>query len=242
MIRVTIWNEFYKPNDGKPAELSVYPNGIHGAIADFLTENDSEITVTTRTMHDKEFGFDNETLENTDVLLYWSHIVQDAIPDEIVERVQRYALSGMGLIVLHSGHASKLFRRLMGTNTNRLRWHEDALPCRIWKIDYAHPIAEGLDDYFELAHEETYGEHFDIPQPDDLVFVSWFPSGEVFRSGCTWHRGLGRVFYFQPGHETLESYYDKNVQKVICNAVRWAYRPNVGSYSYVTDETKAIVM
>ena len=245
MIRVTVWNEFHhKPNGGDPPELSVYPKGIHGAIADFLTEPAAEhgggITVTQRTMHDPEFGLDDETLRNTDVLIYWSHCMQAAIPDEIAARVQQYVLSGMGFIAVHSAHGSKVFARLMGTNTGKLRWHEEGLLCRVWNVNPAHPIAEGLDDHFDLEHEETYGERFDIPAPDELVFVSWFPSGEVFRSGCCWRRGLGRVFYFQPGHETFGSFYDANVQTVIRNAVHWAYRPNVGTYTFVTGETKAL--
>ena len=147
------------------------------------------------------------------------------VSDEIVERVYNRVMEGMGLIVLHSGHASKIFRKLMGTNTHKLRWREDGEMARFWVMDLAHPIVQGLEDHFDLPVEETYGEHCDIPKPDDLIFVTWVPGGEVFRSGCCWHRGLGRVFYFQPGHETCPSYHDKNVQLVITNAVRWAYRP-----------------
>jgi trehalose utilization protein len=66
-----------------------------------------------------------------------------------------------------------------------------------------------------------YGEHFDIPQPDQLVFISWFQGGEVFRSGCCWHRGKGKIFYFRPGHETFPIYYNEQVQRVIYNGVRW---------------------
>ena len=55
---------------------------------------------------------------------------------------------------------------------------------------------------------------------DNLVFISWHPGGEVFRSGCCFVRG-GRIFYFQPGHETFPIYYQPEIQTVITNAVRW---------------------
>ena len=80
----------------------------------------------------------------------------------------------------------------------------------------------GLGDHIVLEHEETYGEHFEIPQPDELIFISWFEGGEVFRSGCTFTRGKGHIFYFQPGHETFPIYHQPDIQKVITNAVRWA--------------------
>jgi len=210
---------------------------MHEAIAEFLN-SDSDFAARTATLMQPEHGLTEETLANTDVLLWWGHMCHSLVSDEVVDRVHRHVLEGMGLIVLHSAHASKIFGKLMGTRTGDLRWHEDGLINRVWVIDPAHPIAQGLDDHFDLTKEETYGEHFDIPRPDDLVFVSWFPSGEVFRSGCCWHRGLGRVFFFQPGHETSPTFYDKNVQLVISNAIRWAYRPSRGTY--VTGETKPL--
>ncbi len=225
MIRVTVWNEF-RHEKTEPKVAAIYPNGIHNAIAGFLKTNE-DISVRTATLDEPEHGLTEQVLEETDVLLWWGHMAHHLVSDEIVERVYNRVMQGMGLVVLHSGHASKIFRRLMGTNTHKLRWREDGEMVRLWVMDYAHPIAEGLGDYFELPIEETYGEHFDIPKPDDLIFVSWVPGGEVFRSGCCWHRGQGRVFYFQPGHETCPSYYDANVQRVIVNAVRWAYRPSV---------------
>jgi len=67
-----------------------------------------------------------------------------------------------------------------------------------------------------------YGEHFDIPDPDELLFISWFEGGEVFRSGAVWHRGRGRIFYFRPGHETYPIFHNTEVLKVLANGVRWA--------------------
>lgn len=237
MIRVTVWNE-YRHEKQDERVSAIYPNGIHGAIADALRQY-PDLEVRTATLDEPEHGLTQEVLDNTDVLTWWGHMAHHEVSDEIVERVYKRVMEGMGLIVLHSGHASKIFRKLMGTDTHLLRWREDGEMVRLWVMDLAHPIVEGLEDHFDLPIEETYGEHFDIPKPDDLIFVSWVPGGEVFRSGCTWHRGLGRVFYFQPGHETCPSYYDKNVQRVIANAVHWAYRPRP-VYQYVTGHTGAL--
>ena len=236
MIRVTVWNEF-RHEKQEPAIQAVYPDGIHAVIAGFLSQNE-DMTVRTATLDEPEHGLTQEVLDNTDVLTWWGHMAHHEVSDEVVERVKQRVLSGMGLVVLHSGHASKIFQSLMGTNTGNLRWREDGEMVRLWNMDPAHPITQGLGDYFELPLEETYGEHFDIPKPDDLLFVSWVPGGEVFRSGCCWHRGLGRVFYFQPGHESCPTYYDANVQKVITNGVRWAYRPQV--QEYVTGWTRPL--
>ena len=60
------------------------------------------------------------------------------------------------------------------------------------------------------------------------MLVSWFAGGEVFRSGCCFNRGHGRIFYFRPGHETYPTYYDENVIRVITNAVRWC-APTAGA-------------
>jgi len=220
MIRVTVWNEF-RHERIDPKVANIYPDGIHGAIAQYL-RGLPEIEVRTATLDEPEHGLRDNVLNNTDVLIWWGHMAHREVSDEIVEKVhRRIVLDGMGLIVLHSGHFSKIFKLLMGTTCN-LKWREAGEKERIWVINPGHPIAEGLGEYFELEHTEMYGEPFDIPQPDELVFVSWFKGGEVFRSGCCFIRGRGRVFYFRPGHETLPIYHDSNVLKVIGNAVRWA--------------------
>lgn len=236
MIQATVWNENYHEMEMSEVR-AIYPDGIHGAVAGALKAL-PDVQVRTATQEEPEHGLTEEVLQNTDVLFWWGHARHGQVADEIVDRVQKRVLEGMGLIVLHSGHASKIFQRMMGTRTYDLRWHEEGYMTRLWVMDPAHPIAQGLGDYFELPAEETYGEHFDIPKPDDLVFVSWFPSGEVFRSGCCWHRGLGRIFYFQPGHETFPIYHDKTVHKVLQNALYWAYRPETPSYC--TGHTKPL--
>jgi len=92
----------------------------------------------------------------------------------------------------------------------------------LWVVDPGHPIAVGIGAFVELGESEMYGEPFGVPPPDELVFVSWFQGGEVFRSGCCWRRGNGRVFYFSPGHQTNPIYHHPMIQRVIVNAVKWA--------------------
>lgn len=218
MIKVTVWNEyFHEKTEEKVAE--VYPNGIHNAIADFLKCDD--IVVRTATLDDPECGLTEEVLKDTDVLIWWGHLKHHEVPDEVVNRIRDNVLMGMGFIALHSAHHSKPFKALMGTSCN-LTWREDGDMERIWTINPAHPIAQGIGRYFELPHVETYGEPFGIPEPDEIVFMGWYEGGEVFRSGVTFHREKGRIFYFQPGHETFPTFFDANVQTIIRNAVRWA--------------------
>ncbi|NJD04281.1 MAG: trehalose utilization protein ThuA [Ruminiclostridium sp.] len=218
-IRVTMWNE-YRHEKKEENVAAVYPEGIHGAIADYLAA-DSECEVRTATLDEPEHGLTDEILDNTDVLIWWGHIAHSEVRDEIVEKLHKRVLCGMGLLVLHSGHHSKIFKRLMGTTCN-LKWREIGEKERLWVIEPNHPIAEGIEEYVELEHEEMYGERFDIPAPDALVFAGWFQGGEVFRSGCCFNRGYGKVFYFQPGHETYPTYHNQVILKIIKNAVRWA--------------------
>lgn len=227
-LNITVWNEFRheKLND-KVKEL--YPSGIHEAIASPLKK--AGHNVTTATLDQPDHGLSEDVLQKTDVLLWWGHMAHNEVDDEIVDRVQERVLAGMGLLVLHSGHHSKIFKRLMGTSCS-LRWREANEKERIWIVQPGHPVAAGLGPYFEIEETEMYGEHFDIPTPDDLVFISWFEGGEVFRSGCCYHRGQGKIFYFRPGHETLPIYYNENVQRVLNNAILWAAPTVTGSYPY----------
>lgn len=218
-IHVTVWNE-YRHEQKNENIRAIYPNGIHGAIADFLSKEDI-FEVRTATLDEPEHGLTDEVLNSTDVLIWWGHIAHGEVRDDIVEKVYQRVLNGMGLIVLHSGHFSKIFKKLMGTSCD-LKWREIGEKERIWVVEPGHPIAEGLGEYIEIPHEEMYGERFDIPAPDTLVFISWFEGGEVFRSGCCYYRGSGKIFYFRPGHETFPIYHQPEIQQVIKNAVRWA--------------------
>lgn len=231
-IHVTVWNE-YRHEQKNENIRAIYPNGIHGAIADFLSKEDI-FEVRTATLDEPEHGLTDEVLNSTDVLIWWGHIAHGEVRDDIVEKVYQRVLNGMGLIVLHSGHFSKIFKKLMGTSCD-LKWREIGEKERIWVVEAGHPIAEGLGEYIEIPHEEMYGERFDIPAPDTLVFISWFEGGEVFRSGCCYYRGSGKIFYFRPGHETFPIYHQPEIQQVIKNAVRWAApvggpNPNFGHH------------
>ena len=219
-----VWNEYiHEKIDERIAK--VYPNGIHGAIAEMLGR-DNEYNITTATLDMPECGLADNVLNNTDVLIWWCHCAHDKVPDEIAEKVRKRVLSGMGLIVLHSSHLSKPFVKLMGTCC-RSKWRENDEKECIWVIEPAHPIARNLPEYIELAQEETYGERFEVPTPDELVFISWFSGGEVFRSGCCYKCGLGKIFYFRPGHEEYPTFYREDITQILRNAVEWA-KPSDG--------------
>lgn len=221
-IRVTVWGEnVHETKNATVAET--YPERMHGTIAAALNAAEG-IEATTATLQEPEHGITPERLAETDVLIWWGHAAHGDVQDHVVERIAEAVWSGMGAIFLHSAHFSKPFKRLMGTPCN-LTWREAGERERLWLTSRNHPIAAGLPDHFELEYEEMYGEPFGVPEPMETVFVSWFQGGEVFRSGLTWKRGAGNVFYFRPGHETYPTYHDANVQTVIRNAVKWAYNP-----------------
>jgi len=222
-INVTVWNEFRHEQSNEEVR-KLYPKGMHAVIAEALSAA-GDMSVRTATLDEPEHGLTDETLNSADVLVWWGHTAHNEVSDDVVAKVRKRVLEGMGLIVLHSGHFSKIFKSLMGTNCS-LKWREAAEKERLWNIEPGHPITEGIGEYIELPNAEMYGERFDIPAPDKLIFVSWFEGGEVFRSGCCWDRGHGRVFYFRPGHETYPIFHNEQVIKVITNAVRWA-RPRV---------------
>jgi len=215
-MKVTVWNE-NKHEKEDPRVTELYPGGLHAYIASFVEAED--VQVRTATLDMPECGLTQEVLEDTDVLVWWGHMAHGEVPDEIVDRVQKRVLEGMGLVVLHSGHHSKIFKRLMGTTCN-LKWRDGARE-RIWTVQPNHPIAAGIPETFALEAEEMYGEPFGIPEPQEVIFMGWFNGGEVFRSGCTWVRGNGRIFYFQPGHETNPSFQNPYVQQIIRNGIKW---------------------
>ena len=215
---VTVWNEnVHEQEDDAVADI--YPDGIHGTIADALADHGFETE--TATLQDPEHGLTEDVPEETDVLVWWSHIAQDEVEDAVAERVADAVRGGMGLIVLHSAVLSTVFRSLMGT-TGTLKWREADERERLWVTEPTHPIAEGVDECIELEPTEMYGEPFDVPTPDSVVFTSWFEGGEVFRSGCCWQRGRGKIFFFRPGHETHPIYHDDDIQRVLANAAEWA--------------------
>lgn len=221
-IRAVVWGENIHERTNEVV-AGIYPEGMHTTIANALNA-DKAISASTATLEQPEHGLPESRLAETDVLVWWGHKDHGAVADEVVERVARRVWEGMGLIILHSGHFSKIFKRLMGTPCT-LKWREAGERERLWVTSPSHPIAEGIGDYFELENEEMYGEQFAVPEPLETVFISWFQGGEVFRSGLTYRRGAGNVFYFRPGHETYPTYHDATVHKVLRNAVKWAHNP-----------------
>ncbi|CAN5613083.1 trehalose utilization protein ThuA [soil metagenome] len=231
MIRITIWNEF-RHEKKNPKVQEIYPKGIHEAIASSLRKN-SDFKVGTATLDDPEHGLGEDVVNNTDVLVWWGHMAHAEAVDLVVERCyQRILKSGMGLVALHSGHFSKIFKKLMGTTCD-LKWREGNDREVLWVTRPGHPIVKDIDDHFIIDKEEMYGEYFDIPEPEETIMISSFTGGEVFRSLCTWRRGAGRVVYFRPGHETYPTYHNANVLKIIENAVRWAApTPNPNPHTF----------
>jgi trehalose utilization protein len=228
-INVTVWGENVHDRTNEDVK-SIYPDGMHSTIAASIRKHLGDaVTVRTATLEQPEHGLTQEVLSNTDVLTWWGHMAHGKVEDEIVTRVHQRVLEGMGLVVLHSGHLSKIFTRLMGT-TCALRWRDDDSET-VFTVNPGHPIARGVPAAFNIPQQEMYGEYFDIPQPDELVFISSFKGGEVFRSGCCFTRGQGRIFYFSPGHETYPVYHQVEVQQVISNAVEWVYQPDKHRYA-----------
>jgi len=220
-IHVTVWGENVHEQTHE-AVRKIYPKGMHACIADGLRES-ADFEVRTATLQDPEHGMTEEVLATTDVLTWWGHAAHNKVEDKIVDRIQKRVLEGMGLLVLHSGHHSKIFKRLMGTSCD-LSWREAGEKERIWITNPGHAIVQGINaSSFEIEHEEMYGEPFGIPAPDETLMISWFQGGEVFRSGVTYTRGNGKIFYFRPGHEAYPTYHQKEVKLILKNGVRWAH-------------------
>jgi trehalose utilization protein len=236
LIKVTVWNE-YMDEQKSPGVASVYPEGLHSVITAFLNK-DGAISARVSVITDPEQGLSSQILDNTDVIVWWGHChhndVQDAFVKRVVDRVQR----GMGVIFLHSAHKSKPFMSLLGTSGS-LGWREAKEKSRVWTASPNHPIAQGIPVQFLLEQEEMYSEPFGIPEPDATVFISWFEGGNVFRSGVTFRREFGKIFYFQPGHETYPIYYIPHVQQIITNAVKWA-KPEIWADSLECPNMEAL--
>ena len=238
-IKVTVWGEA-QHEKRQPEIAKIYPDGMHGAIKTGL-ENQLGAAAEVRavTLDDPDHGLTEEVLADTDVLTWWGHMAHDKVDDAVVDRVHQHVLNGMGFLPLHSAHYSKIFRKLMGTSCSLL-WRNDAERELVWTVRPGHPIAEGVPHPLIVDEQEMYGEWFDIPQPDELVFISSFSGGEVFRSGCVFHRGKGRIFYFSPGDQEYPVYHNKDIHKVLANAVRWVAQPDVHrSGRYTADNAPA---
>ncbi|MET7334254.1 ThuA domain-containing protein [Nonomuraea sp. NPDC005650] len=224
-VNVTVWSEnYHEPRE--EAVRRIYPDGMHGAIAEGLTELlGDRVRTRTAVLAEPEHGLTDEVLASTDVLTWWGHMAHEEVDDKVVERVRRRVLGGMGLLVLHSAHYSKIFRALMGT-TCTINWRDAGERELVWTAAPGHPIAQGVPQPLVIERQETYGEPFGIPEPNELVFISNFSGGEVFRSGCCFRRGLGKIFYFSPGDQEYPVYYHPDVRRVLANAVLWAAPPD----------------
>ena len=218
-MNITIWNENVDETNGKKEVLDVHPEGIHNTLKGIVKDIPGA-NIRTATLQEKDCGLPEDVLNDTDVLLWWAHRAHTEVPDELAERIHQRVLGGMGLILLHSAHYSKIAKKVWGT-TGDLSWKDDVYE-RLFCVSPSHPIAKGVPTVIELGIDECYSEPFDIPAPDELIFLAWYESGNVFRSGGTWTRGYGRVFYFQPGHETNRSYLHPDIRQIIRNACEWA--------------------
>lgn len=223
-LKVLIWNE--NEHEKIHEEVAkIYPLGIHGTLAKALNADDLDISIATMDMPNQ--GIAEEALEGVDVLVWWAHLLHHLVEDRVVELINKRVNAGMGFVALHSAHHSRVFGRLMGTNCN-LAWREAETGerVRVWCADPAHPIAKGVPLHIDIPADEMYGEPFNVPKPDDVVFINWYEGGEVFRGGCTWRRGRGRVFFFSPGHETFPIYHNSEITHVIGNGIRWVAEPH----------------
>lgn len=237
-IHVTVWDE-YRHERTEDAIRAIYPKGIHGCIKDFLDKHD-DLDVRIAALDDPDQGLPDDVLNHTDVLMWWGHMAHDDVKDELVEKIKRRVYDdGMGFIAMHSAHMSKPFRAIVGTS-GKLLWGDEQHEL-IWNVLPSHPIAAGIPEHIDLGNEEMYGEPFMIPQPDELIFINWFEHGYLFRGGCTFFRGRGKVFYFQPGHEACRSFYNENVQKILYNGIKWAAPNTFGDPMHNCDYRKAIL-
>lgn len=226
ILRVTVWSEGLDPVN-EPRAAAVYPDDINTVIGGFLGQNE-DMEITLHNLTEPENGLTRETVDHTDVLVWWGHMYHSRVSDAVSDRVTEAVLNGMGLLLLHSSMGAKPARALLGKSSNSGKYREIGEKEKIWIVDRSHPIVEGLSkEYIELNETEMYGEPYGMPEPDNIVFISWFEGGEVLRSGVSWHKGAGKIFYFAPGHEEYPIYYNPEIQKVITNSVRWL-RPVCG--------------
>jgi trehalose utilization protein len=217
-MRVVVFNEGFHERT-EPEVARRYPDGIGGAVASAVAEHAGAGTTALAVTQD-EPGYGEAAL-GADVLVWWGHARHHEVPDELAAALRDRVLAGMGLVVLHSGMGSKLFKALMGTSC-ALRWRHGDDRHLVWTVQPGHPIAAGVPHPIVLAADEMYSEPFDVPPPDELVFISSFSGGEVLRSGACWTRGSGRIFFFGPGDQGYPVYQHPEVRRVIGNAVRWA--------------------
>ena len=156
------------------------------------------------------------------MLVWFGHTKHGEVTDASVARIKKHVEErGMGFLGLHSTHFAKPYKALMGTECSWRAYVEDGKPAKILVADETHPIAKGVEPFI-IAREEWYGEPYQVPTPDAVVFVGVYTDNrEVARDGLTWTVGKGRVFYWRPGHETYPIYHMPEVLHIRENGVRW---------------------
>jgi len=215
---VVVWSEGTAPKN-------VYPNDINGAVAEGLKDLKGWDVVVAN-LSDPEQGLPDDLLNRADVLIWWGHQRHDQVKDALVAKiVKRVKEDGMGFISLHSSHFAKPNKALMGTPCTWGAYVGDSTTLKVTVKDSKHPIAKGVKE-FTIVHNERYSDPYAVPTPKSVVFegVATLKDGkeDPSQQGLTWEIGKGKVFYFQPGHETNPVFFDPNVKKIMMNAVKWA--------------------
>lgn len=220
-MRVVVWSE----GEVHGHEATGYPEGMPAAIADAV-RGIPEAQVEIASIDDADQGVPDERLRQADVLLWWSHMRHEDLLSATVDRVVSAVEHGLGLVALHSAISSPVFRRLVGTTGGFGGWRHGDREV-LWTVDPSHPICRGVEFPVVMPQQEMYSEPANLPTPDELVFISSFSGGEVFRSGITYRRGVGRIFYFSPGHEEYPVFLHPGVRGILANATSWAARDRV---------------
>ncbi len=267
-IKVLVWDE------RQPRQAEAYDNFLGNEIAKRLGSLEG-LDVSSVGQDDPGHGLGS--LVDQDVLLWWGHVRQGEVADQVGQRIVERVRSGqLALVALHSAHWSVPFMEAMYSRTRddaRRRFPDpktkiefvpppgrfpptyDSIvtpayyallsrgavsqvrvdlpncvfpgvnahgrPSQVTVTMPDHPIMGGLPAQFEIPASEMYDEPFHVPEPDIVLFREDWQGGGRFRGGMLWNLGMGKVFYFRPGHETFPVFKDSNVMRILENAVRW---------------------
>ena len=215
--RVVVWSEGTAPKN-------VYPQDINAAIAEGLKPLKGW-DIVTASINDPDQGLPEDMLNSASVLIWWGHQKHGAVSDALVDRiVKRVRDGGMGFIATHSAHYSKPLKAILGTPCGWKYYIDDGARVDLVVKAPSHPIALGVKN-FTLPHTERYGDPFEVPTPETVVFdgIYTLPNGaaENAQQGMVWTVGKGRVFYFQPGHESYPIYFQDEIRHIFRNGVQW---------------------
>lgn len=216
--KVVVWSEGTAPK-------TVYPYDVNTAIAEGLQPL-KDWQIITASITDPDQGLSDDLLNSTSVLIWWGHQKHGDVKDELVAKiVRRVKEGGMGFIATHSAHYSKPLKALLGTNCGWKYYTDDGARVDLIVKSPKHPIAKGVKN-FTVPKTERYGDPFEVPPAETVVFdgIYTLPNGtkENAQQGMTWSVGKGRVFYFQPGHESYPIYFQEEIRHIFRNGVQWA--------------------